>query len=317
MYMKKYAFHLAIILVVGITACTPTQPETIPTIAPTDKPPTTTPSPTPEPTKTKVKPERDAAITAVSNQAQARTTIQEEFVPAEEGMVIFTGGSVQTFENSRASLNLHPDETTIRVGPNSIFSLQTLTETDEATSHIKLDIGQIWILLSKGSLDVETPSGVASVRGSMLGVFYDPVLNTMEASCLEGHCSLENEYGKVELTDGQISIISGEFGPIEAEFMDAAKLQEWVNENPDVWLLFETVPEWLPYPDLNWLKEQGGYFDWVFDEETNPLLEEFNENFDPENLPDLPDNLPDLPDNLPDLPPPPKPPGGGGGGGLW
>ncbi len=313
--MRKRILSFTIILTIFMTACAAPKANPQPTTTPTDLSPTPAPSPNPEPTE--VQPERDAAITAIANQAQARTTANDEYGAAQEGMDILIGGSVQTFEEARVSLNLRPEGTIIRVGPNSIFTVQALTEDGQSSTRIQLDLGQIWILLNGGSMEVETPSGVAAVRGSLLGVLYDPVLNFMEVSCLEGHCTLENEFGVVELTDGQISFILGELGPSEIEFMDASKLQEWVNENPDVWLFFdpENIPEWLPTPDLDWLNEKGGYFEWVFDEGANPFLDEFLDNYDPEIPPldgaGLLDNPPDLPDSPPDLPDdPPDPPGG-------
>ena len=286
--MKKRFLSIAIILIILMAACAASEPAPLPTTIPTDVPPTAAPSPSPEPAE--AQPERDAAITAVSNQAQARATIDDEFVDAQEGMIVLVGGSVQTFEDSRASLNLRPEGTIIRVGPNSIFTMQTLTEEDEPVSRIKLDIGQIWILLNGGSMEVETPSGVASVRGSLLSVSYNPELERMEAFCLEGQCSLKNDLGKVELTDGYKCFIEGKDSPWGAEPMDEFELQEWINENPDAWQYFdrEEIPEWLPKPDFFWLNETGDYFGWVFDEENNPLLDEFLEEhnleeFNPED----------------------------------
>ena len=206
---------------------------------------------------------RDASISAVANQAQARSTENEQFVTAQEGMIIFVGGGVQTFQGGRASLNLRPEGTIIRVGPNTIFTLQTLmTEDNGPLTRIKLDFGQIWILLNGGSLEVETPSGVASVRGSLLGVSYDPADEHMEAHCLEGDCTLENDFGGVKFTNGQESNINGDKGPSNVEDMDKSEIQAWVNENPDAWEYFdgEDIPDWMPEPDFDWLDGEREYF---------------------------------------------------------
>lgn len=269
------------------------------------------PAPVLEPTHTPVPPAREATIEIIANQALARSTSSQAFEPAQAGMVLQVGGGLETFDDSRASLNLNPEGTLIRVGPNTIFTVSAPVETSQSHTRLHLDIGQIWILLKGGSLEVVTPSGLASVRGSLLGVSYVPGTGRMQASCLEGECRLENELGSVELTDGQFSYIEGDLGPSEIEFMDELDLQEWVNENPDAWQYFDKddMPAWLPDPDLRWLAESGSYFDWYF-EQTNIDPEEFLEDGELDDsllddamgdyeIPDSPPDVDDLPDGLP------------------
>ncbi|MDK1027872.1 MAG: FecR domain-containing protein [Anaerolineae bacterium] len=160
-------------------------------------------------------------------------------------------------------MSLRPEGTIIRVGPNTIFTMQSLiTQDNEPLTRIKLDFGKIWILLNGGSLEVETPSGVASVKGSLLGVSYDPDKEHMEAHCLEGYCTLGNNFGKVEFTDGQESEIKGDIGPSNIEAMVETEIQEWVNENPDAWRYFdgEEIPDWMPEPDPEGLEGHQDYF---------------------------------------------------------
>lgn len=96
----------------------------------------------------------------------------------------------------------------------------------------------------------------------------------MGASCLEGYCSLNNELGVVELTDGHKSAIEGELGPRFAERMDELELQQWINEDPDAWRYFdrEEIPDWLPKSDRNWLDDDSDYFNRIYNAEDNPFF---------------------------------------------
>lgn len=58
-------------------------------------------------------------------------------------MILLVGGGVRTFEDIRASLNLRPDGTIIRVGPITIFTVHEMTDGEQPTTRIKLDFGQI------------------------------------------------------------------------------------------------------------------------------------------------------------------------------
>ncbi|SRR5258706_802658 len=195
---------------------------------------------------------RQAVISEVQNNVSARQTSNNELAPASNGLSIFLSGSIETGEDGRARLDLLPEGTIVRVGPNSSFSLPVLTEENGAPkTKLELLYGKIFILLKGGSLDVHTPSGVASVRGSLLSVQYDADKGRIEADCLEGHCSLENENGDdVELTDGQASFIEGdEQPPSDPEAINREGVQDWLDENPDLQDYMNELPNPEEYPE--------------------------------------------------------------------
>ncbi|TRO56048.1 hypothetical protein E2P64_06330 [Candidatus Bathyarchaeota archaeon] len=77
-------------------------------------------------------------------------------------------------------------------------------------------------------MEVETQVGIASVRGSFLGVYYDSVRLIMTATCLEGNCSLANDLGTTTFMDGQAADIFGpEQGPSEARAMTEKEYEDW------------------------------------------------------------------------------------------
>jgi hypothetical protein len=98
----------------------------------------------------------------------------------------------------------------------------------------RLDLlsGKIWVILNAvlngGSFDVQTPVGVAAVRGSYLGVDYDDIIQNMISSCLEGHCDARNKFGITDMTaEQETSIINADLPPLPATTMDPERLEKW------------------------------------------------------------------------------------------
>ena len=222
------------------TAALPTEPTSTP------KPPTATlpPTATPAPTFTAIpKSNRTAAFTIVEKTVDSRPSQKDEYAPASIGLAIPIGGQARTGEDGRARLDLSPDGTIVRVAPNTIFTLPSLEEKDKSPfTLIELLFGQLYIILSGGELEVKTPSGVAAVRGSMMGVSYNPNDGTMTVTCLEGHCSLKNDSGIIELIAGQAADIRNKVLSSQPRNLTDAELLNWVDNAPEVQNLLDRLP---------------------------------------------------------------------------
>lgn len=179
---------------------------------------------------------------------EARASAAEEYAPATTGQILNTGGAMRTGEDGRARLDLNPDGTIIRVAPNTIFSIPGLEEQEnEPLTLLELFLGKLYIILTGGELQVKTPSGVAAVRGSMLGVSYDPKTGKMTAICLEGHCSLKNGTRQIDLTGGQAAdIIDGRLSDQPRTITDG-ELYDWLDNAPELNDLIDQLPD-LPNP---------------------------------------------------------------------
>jgi hypothetical protein len=178
--------------------------------------------------------DRQATFTLVLNDIRSRPTEVAEFEPADPGDQLQMGGQAQSGEDSRARLDLEPEGTILRLGPNTLFTLLSLNaDAENPSSRLKLLFGQIWIILTKGNLEVETTYGLGAVRGSYMSVAFDPQQG-MTISCLEGHCSLANQAGTVELTNGQTSSIpAADQPPTPPQKMDATEIQQWQAASPE------------------------------------------------------------------------------------
>lgn len=200
---------------------------------------------------------REAVVSEFENEVMVRAASDGEFSPAESGFVIQAGGALQTGADGRARLDLKPDGTIVRVAPNSAFTLPQISEVDgEPKTTLSLFFGKIFVMLNGGSLDVETPSGVASVRGSLLSVSSDPATKRLQAVCLEGHCALKNENGEIkELTEGESAYIDENGELFEMDGIDRDEIQAWLNEAPELGEFLEVLPNPENFPELEEFKD--------------------------------------------------------------
>ena len=195
---------------------------------------------------------REAVLSEIENDVTAKIESSSEFSSANVGMIIPIGGAIQTGDDSRAKLSLNPEGTILRVGPNSSFTLSQMDdENGEPKTTLELLFGKVFVLLNGGSLEVKTPSGVASVRGSLLSVQYNPETNRMRASCLEGECSLENEDGEeVEMTEGESVFIDEDGLLSDVTEIDQDEIVDWLVENPELNEFMEELPNPEEFPDF-------------------------------------------------------------------
>lgn len=186
---------------------------------------------------------REAIFREVENDIRMRPISEGEMMAAEVGQSIYSGGSVKSGDDSRARLDLLPEKTIMRVAPNSSFTLDALNNDPHSPfTRLELFLGEIWIVLSGGELDVGTSYGTASVRGSMMSVSFDPDGTGMLVTCLEGHCSLESDTERVEFGAGFASAISEEDqAPSEPRPMSEEEYEEWEQIFPDVEALLEEI----------------------------------------------------------------------------
>lgn len=185
-----------------------------------------------------------AALSELSGKVELKQAGQADFSPANPEATLEANGQVQTGDDGRVRLDLSSG-TIIRVSPSSFFTLTSNEETDGGLiTKIKLEVGKIFIILNGGQADVETPSGVASVRGSHMKVEVDPITKDIYITCLTGNCSASNPAGTVNFTNGQQVILfafdetTGTWTAPGVLPMTQEQFEEWLNENPETEELF-------------------------------------------------------------------------------
>lgn len=177
-------------------------------------------------------PSRTATIAEISGTVQARAKSSDAWTQATVGQSLPVGGQVQTLADGEVRLNVSPDNV-VRLGQSSLFTLTALEGTNtQPKTLLTLIAGEIWVIvnaaLNGGSFEVETPVGVAAVRGSYLGVDYDNVVESMIASCLEGLCNLRNALGTTDMGAEQETMIARRNQrPDAVRPMDPSRLERW------------------------------------------------------------------------------------------
>lgn len=192
-------------------------------------------------------PPLSAALSELQGTVLAKQAGQSDFTRVPSGFVLEQNGQVQTGDDGRVRLDLSTG-TIFRVAPSSLFTLVSNTPTDKGlASKLNLEKGKIWIILSGGSVDVETPSGVASVRGSYLMV--EVIDNgAIKLTCLEGDCNLRNDSGDFPLITGQTAIVLNAQIPPFIQNMTDQEVQEWLDANPEAVIVVPSLT--LPAPSV-------------------------------------------------------------------
>ena len=258
--MKAREFFIGISLFVLLAACSgvaTTEAPLMPTIVdPSAVSSTSTPAPSSTPTTAlaTATPGLSASISEVQGAVEAKQPSDSDFLAATVGMTLTSLSQVQTGEDGRARLDLSSG-TIIRIAPNSLFTL-TVKDPDPVNPlvQIELVIGQLFIILNGGSVDVETPSGVASVLGSFLSVEIDSVTGDVYVQCLEGTCHLDTPAGSFGLATGRKARLhfNPEGGPPQLPEFDILTQEDilaWLQINPevvDIQLLVESTIEAIP-----------------------------------------------------------------------
>ena len=174
-----------------------------------------------------------AALSEIVGVVDVRNGAQDQYNQVNNGFVLISAMQLQTKEGSKVRLDLSSGSI-VRLGQLTIFSLASeQTGAQGGLSQIGLQAGRVWIILKGGSLDVNTPAGLASVRGSYMSVWVEPKTNRITVCCLEGKCGFKNAAGDVEMTSGQ-KIISSDTNilpPIEK--MDQTDVQSWLDNSPE------------------------------------------------------------------------------------
>ena len=174
-----------------------------------------------------------AKITELSGKVQLQKASVGEFKPAVKDTLLVANDQVLTGEDGRARIDLE-NGTIIRLSPLSNFVLKQIGTSDQnALTRLQLNIGRLWIILNGGELEVDTPSGMASVRGSYLHVWVDPLTEFTNITCLEGECALENAGSLKNLVAGQTASIKGYSSTPAPGWMSHTDVAEWLGANPE------------------------------------------------------------------------------------
>ncbi len=225
--MKKL-FLFLLILTFILASCAPSAPTKIPDMAQEAPPPSS-----------EIEKALSAEIIEAQGDVNAQLAEQDNFIPAQIGMLLSAISHLKTGADGYSRLDLI-NGSIVRVGPRSHFSLEDLHEEDQGTfARLKMTVGQVWIILNGGEVEVDTPSGLAGIRGSYMGIRVEagsaPVTRI---TCLEGTCTLDTPIESITIPVGQAAIAK-EGEAIQLEPLNEEDLQGWLDFNPEAANLVE------------------------------------------------------------------------------
>ncbi|MBI3158824.1 MAG: FecR domain-containing protein [Chloroflexi bacterium] len=179
------------------------------------------------------RPPLTASLSEIQGLVEAKQAGEDAFTQVAEGFVLQVKSQIQTGADGKVRLDIS-DGTILRLGPSTAFTFNGEEETSAGfLTKVQVQAGQLFIILSGGALEVDTPAGVASVRGSYMEVRIDEATGQIIITCLEGDCSAETEGGTVSFSAGQTAVINSEDLPPELRDMTPEEVLNWLQNNPE------------------------------------------------------------------------------------
>jgi len=143
-------------------------------------------------------PERAATLLEATGVVETRTSDNAAWTPAVQGQLFSEGSQLRTGSGGRAVIGL-TEGTRIYLDDSSEIAITLLNPyLDSQLTVLDLKTGRTWVLLPSGSLDVQTPFGIATARTANLSAEYLPDSRTVNITCLQGICG----FGSILIPSG-------------------------------------------------------------------------------------------------------------------
>lgn len=149
---------------------------------------------------------------------------------ASKGTRLDAGNQVRTGEASLAALVFIDDKSLLKVRDNSTVTINGKRENNRISKTISMEAGQLWAKVTKGQTQfrVETPSGVAAVKGTEFYAVLDEAGNFF-IFCTDGLVELFNRLGRVMVEQGFTGVCNENQAP-ETNPTDLNQLPNWGSE---------------------------------------------------------------------------------------
>jgi len=134
----------------------------------------------------------------------------------KRGVRVNSGDIVRTGGDGFAAVMFTDDKSLIKVRKNSSLTIQGNRQKSTIAKRLNLPAGEMWLKVNaqKTDLKIETPSGVAAVKGTEFYTIVDNVGNT-KIYGMEGKVELKNSLGIVEVTKGETGLATKTRAPSE------------------------------------------------------------------------------------------------------
>ncbi|MBD3376879.1 hypothetical protein GF406_17715 [candidate division KSB1 bacterium] len=178
--------------------------------------------------------DQDIALVLKIN-GQAEFESQSRWQPLQKGQRLDDGAKIRTAEDALVAIVFTDDKSMMKIRGGSLVEINGDRGVKGIKKRIKLDLGSIWSRITSGgaAYRLETPSGVAAVKGT---IFYTMVdqngLTTVIG--IEGIVELFNNLGSVEVGQGTTGMLSKSETPTLGP---TTSYEDWATNDGETMLL--------------------------------------------------------------------------------
>jgi len=171
-----------------------------------------------------------ALMIKTSGAVEVNKSTNGDWQMASKGTRLDAGNQVRTGEESLAALVFVDDKSLLKVRDNSTVTINGKREKNRISKTIVMEAGQLWVKVTKGQTNfrVETPSGVAAVKGTEFYGILDDAGNFF-IFCTDGIVELFNRLGRVLVEQGFTGVCNPNQAP-ESTPTDLSQLPDWGSE---------------------------------------------------------------------------------------
>ena len=175
-----------------------------------------------------------AKVTRLVGTVEVRSKAAASWRPARIGMTVKEQWDIRAFVESEAEVTF-TDGTKLKIGENSVVTLSRMkTESggDVSLSTVKVLSGKVWgnvrkLTSSRSEFDFETPTAVASIRGTRLGIEVGKRRTTVDVYEGKVFVRRKNGRGSAMVTNNNRAIV--EPGKKEVQVVDFKTVRETDN----------------------------------------------------------------------------------------
>jgi hypothetical protein len=183
--------------------------------------------------------EKDVALVLkTAGQVEVSPSTDGAWLNATRGTRLHAGNQIRTGDNALAAIVFTDDKSLLKVRSNSKVVINGKRQESASSSRriaktIAMEFGGLWAKVTKGtpSFRVETPSGVAAIKGTIFYCLLDASGNFW-VICLDGLVELINQFGRVLVNSGETGISSPNQAPVSRP-TEAQEMPNWANDGED------------------------------------------------------------------------------------
>ncbi len=175
---------------------------------------------------------KDIAIVLKSEgEVKIRKSSPKTWNNAQKGDRLDAGDIIKTGDHSLAAIMFTDDKSLLKVRDNSSLSVRGQRDKSTISKKVTFALGQIWVKVTdqKSEFLVETPSGVAAVKGTEFYTIVDQNGNTT-IFAIQGLISFKNKFGEILIQAGETALATKLTAPTVAQ-TDGNQLPQWGSSN--------------------------------------------------------------------------------------